>query len=169
MLEKIQPETLAANVFDLIGNRWLLLTAGDETGGFNTMTVSWGGLGVLWGKYVATCYVRPQRYTRKFMEKSGLFTLSAYPETMHSIHTVCGGMSGRDVNKAKECGLTPVFTPEGATYFAEAELAFVCKKLYFEDFDPSKFLDKSILNNYPNQDFHRMYVGEILEVLQKQA
>ena len=167
MFETIKPETLTANVFDLIGNRWLLLTAGDEDSGFNTMTVSWGGFGVLWGKYVATCYVRPQRYTRKFMEKSGFFTLSAYPENMRGIHSVCGGMSGRDVNKAKEAGLTPVFTPEGAPYFAEAELVFVCRKIYFEDFDPSNFLDKSILDNYPGHDFHRMYVGEILEILQK--
>ena len=167
MFEKIKPEDLKESVFDLVGNRWLLLTAGDAETGFNPMTVSWGQLGVLWGKYVATCYVRPQRYTRKFMEKGGFFTLSAYPEKMRDIHNVCGGMSGRDIDKAKEAGLTPVSTPEGAVYFAEAELVFVCKKIYYEDLDPSNFLDKSILDNYPDHDFHRMYVGEILEILQK--
>ena len=167
MFHTIQPEELGGNVFDLIGNRWMLLTAGDSKTGFNTMTVSWGQLGVLWGKYVANCYVRPQRYTRKFMENSEYFTLSVYPETMRDIHGVCGGMSGRDVNKAKEAGLTPVFTDYGATYFAEAELAIVCKKIYFADLDPANFKDESIMSNYPGQDFHRMYVGEITEILQK--
>jgi len=166
MFKIIQPEELSGNVFDLIGNRWMLLTAGDRDG-FNTMTVSWGGLGVLWGKEVATCYVRPQRYTRKFLEKSGFFTLSVYPEVLRDIHSVCGGMSGRDVDKAGAAGLTPVFDGNGATYFAEAELVIVCKKIYFADFDPANFLDGTIMGNYPERDFHRMYIGEIVEVLQR--
>lgn len=167
MFETIQPEALTENVFDLIGNRWFLLTAGDRAGGFNPMTVSWGGLGILWGRRVATCYVRPQRYTRAFMEKCGYFTLSVYPEALRGVYDLCGSKSGRDVDKVKEAGLTPVFTPQGAVYFAEAELVFVCKKLYFADFDPANFLDPSIFDSYPERDFHRMYVGEILALLQK--
>ena len=70
-LVKFNHEEMTDNVFRLIGERWMLITAGDREG-FNTMTASWGGLGVLWGMHVATCYIRPQRYTYGFMEKGGI-------------------------------------------------------------------------------------------------
>jgi flavin reductase (DIM6/NTAB) family NADH-FMN oxidoreductase RutF len=45
-----------------------LLTAINEKGEINTMTVSWGGAGILWGKQVAFVFVRPQRHTFSFTE-----------------------------------------------------------------------------------------------------
>ena len=60
--KKITAEELTANPFKLIGKDWMLITAGDKEK-FNTMTASWGGVGIMWGKPVATAYIRPQRYT----------------------------------------------------------------------------------------------------------
>ena len=74
-LQEIPISDLSINPFELIGTEWGLVTAGDATG-FNTMTVSWGGMGVIWGKNVATIYVRPQRYTKRFIDAAGRFTLS---------------------------------------------------------------------------------------------
>lgn len=162
----IAPKDVQENPFRMLDDGWMLLTAGDASG-YNTMTVSWGGVGVLWGMPVATCYVRPQRYTLGFLEKSAYFTLSAYPEAYRKALAFCGAKSGRDCDKVQACGLTPAFAESGAPYFQEARLVLVCKKLYHQDFDPSHFADDRIQENYQAGDYHRMYIGEIVQVLQK--
>lgn len=163
----IDPKTMENNPFALFADDWMLLTAGNKDA-HNTMTVSWGGVGVLWGMNVATCYVRPQRHTFGFMEKGEYYTLSAYDESFREALGFCGSKSGRDYDKAKECGLTPAFAAGDAPYYEEAKLVLVCKKLYAQDFDPEKFLDARIEKVYPTKDYHRMYVGEVVEVLVKE-
>nr|WP_317323520.1 flavin reductase family protein [uncultured Flavonifractor sp.] len=166
MFEKIDPKALDQNVFSLIGDQWMLITAG--TGDkCNTMTASWGGLGVLWGRPVATVYIRPQRYTLEFVEREDTFTLCFFGEEYRKALALCGSKSGREVDKVKECGFT-VATAEGAPYFEEADLVLVCKKAYWQDMDPTHFLDGEIDEKwYPQKDYHRIFIGEILEVLKK--
>ncbi|BDF70421.1 flavin reductase [Oscillospiraceae bacterium] len=166
MLQKIDPKTLDENVFSLIGDRWMLITAGAPER-CNTMTASWGGLGVLWGKQVATCYIRPQRYTFEFMEAGERFTLSFFGEEYRKALAFCGAKSGRDVDKIKACGLTVAAGAGDAPYFEEADLVLVCKKAYWQDLDPSHFLDPEIEKHYPQKDYHRMYIGEIVEAYKK--
>ena len=67
------------NPFKMVGKEWFLLTAGNEQG-FNTMTASWGGFGVMWNKNVVTAVVRPQRKTMEFVQDSGYFTMSFFEE-----------------------------------------------------------------------------------------
>ncbi|NCC69149.1 MAG: flavin reductase family protein [Clostridia bacterium] len=168
MLQKIDPKTLHENVFSLIGDRWMLITAGEgET--CNTMTASWGGLGVLWNRNVATVYIRPQRYTYEFIERSKCFTLSFFGEEYRPQLKLCGSKSGRDIDKVKECGFTVKTTAGGTPYFAEAELVLVCRKLYYSDMDPAHFLDGTIEENYKNHDYHRMFIGEIVEAFGAKA
>ena len=62
MFKQININELKVNPFNLIGKEWLLISATDGNK-CNTMTASWGGLGVIWNKNVATVYIRPQRYT----------------------------------------------------------------------------------------------------------
>ena len=166
MFEKIDPKALDQNIFSLIGDQWMLITAGTEDK-CNTMTASWGGLGVLWGKPVATVYIRPQRYTLEFVEREDTFTLCFFGEEYRKALALCGSKSGRDMDKVKECGFT-VATAEGAPYFEEADLVLVCKKSYWQDMDPTHFLDGEIDSKwYPEKDYHRIFIGEILEVLRK--
>lgn len=165
-LKKIDAKEVKENIFDLIGDRWMLLTGGDRTA-FNMMTASWGGVGVLWQKLVTFCFVRPQRYTRKFMDDGIYYTFSFFGEEYRDKLTFCGSNSGRDIDKVKETGLTPAFADCGAVYFEEAELVLVCKKMYFNDINPEKFISPEIEKLYEAKDYHRMYVGEILEVLRK--
>ena len=166
MFQKIDPKQLDGNVFSRIGDQWMLITAGSGAR-CNTMTASWGGLGVLWHKPVATIYVRPQRYTYEFVEREDYFTLCFFGPEHRRALALCGAKSGRDVDKVKECGFT-VETGEGETpYFAQAELVLVCKKLYRQDLDPACFLAPEIEDNYPEKDYHRMYIGEIVEVLKQ--
>lgn len=160
---KIDPKELSGNPFRMIGEEWMLVTAGTPDH-YNTMTASWGGLGVIWSKPVATIYVRPQRYTYEFLERNERLTLSFFPEKYRKALAFCGSKSGRDYDKAKECGLTPV-EAEGSAAFAEARLVLACRKLYYSDVDPEHFLDSSIDGaNYPEKDYHRMYICEITGV-----
>ena len=160
-LKKISPEELNDNVFKLIGSDWMLITAG-KIGAYNTMTASWGAMGVLWSKKVCFCFIRPDRHTRSFVEKSDKFTLSFFNDDYRGALNLCGSRSGRDTDKAKEAGITPVKSPSGSVYFGEARLVIECKKIYFQDFDPANFVDAGIQGNYPKNDYHRMYVGEII-------
>ena len=162
----IAPEKFIVPVARVWSRQWLLLAAGSlENQDYNIMTVGWGSFGVMWGKPFAMVVVRPGRHTRQFMEKSADFTLCAFPETHRAVLSYCGSRSGRDVDKVKATGLTPVPSRVvGAPGFDEAELVVECRKMYFDDFDPSRFLDPSLENNYPKKDYHRMYFGEIVAV-----
>ena len=110
-LKEIKPANIKDNPFKLIGGDWMLITAGTKES-FNTMTASWGGLGVLWDKEVAFAFVRPTRHTFGFMEKSPVFTLSFFAEQYRPALEFCGAHSGRDVNKIAQTGLTPAFGEE---------------------------------------------------------
>lgn len=157
---EIHLNELSFNPFSKIGSQWMLITAGDENG-FNTMTASWGGLGVIWGKNVATTYIRPQRYTKEFVDANERFTLSFYPSQYKKALSVCGTLSGRDCDKVQEAGLTPYFL-DGTAAFKEAELVFVCRKLYQTVLSPEHFLDKDCdATCYPQKDYHTMYISEI--------
>ena len=167
MFQNIDPKSLQENVFSLIGDRWMLITAGTPEH-LGTMTASWGGLGVLWGKSVATCYIRPQRYTREFVEREEYFTLAFFGEAYRPALSLCGSKSGRDIDKVQECGFTVATAAGNAPYFEEADLVLVCRKAYWQDMDPTHFLDGGIDGRwYPQKDYHRIYIGEIAEVLQK--
>ena len=165
---KIPVEDLDENLVKLIGKDWMLITAGGE-GDFNTMTASWGGTGFLWNFPVAFTFIRPQRYTFGYAEKNSRFTLCFFDEKYRKALSFCGSHSGRDCDKVKETGLTPVYG-DGVTYFAEAKLVFVCEKLYAQDLTADSFVDKSLIPDvYPTADYHRMYVGKITECLRKKA
>lgn len=163
---KISAREIEGNVFKMIGDDWMLITGGDEKS-FNTMTAGWGGMGILWGKPVAFSYVRPQRYTKEFMDSGDYHTLSFYSEQYKNALSICGAKSGRDTDKVKEAGLTPAFADCGAVYFDEADLVLVCRKLYYDDLKPENFLVPEISKTYKEKDYHRLYIGEIIEVLKK--
>ena len=159
-----EPEGLKENVFDLIGKGWMLLTAGN-IGKWNTMTASWGCLGVLWKKPVAVCFVRPTRHTFEFINRAEAYTLSFFAEEHREILNFCGSHSGRDTDKAAATGLKAVDLGEETVAFEQARLVLRCRKLYSQDFDPKLFADPSIGENYPKKDYHRVFYGEIVRCL----
>ena len=159
-----------------IADEWMLITSGSTATGpghWNTMTASWGGFGELWAKDVAFVFIRPNRYTRDFIDANSIFTLSFFDKKYHKALAFCGEKSGRDYDKAAETGLTPVAFENkvasgravGAVSFKEASEIVVCRKMYMQDIYPENFLDPSIGKHYPEQDYHRMYVGEIVALL----
>ena len=120
------------------------------------------------GKNVAVTVIRPQRYTKEFVESHDCFTLSFYPEEYKKALSLCGSKSGREIDKAEETGLIPVFD-QAAPYFEQASLVLVCKKLYAQPMDPAGFVDKTLDSRwYPDKDYHKMFVGEVIKVLVKE-
>ncbi len=162
----IDPSAIADNAFKLIGKDWALVTSGSRES-FNTMTVSWGGVGIMWNKPVTFTFIRPQRYTFGFLEKNGFFTMSFFDESYRKALQICGTKSGRDTDKVAETGLTPAFTGDGVPYFEEARLVLVCKKLYAQDLNEDSIVEEAVKGNYNGSDYHRMYVSEIVSVLKK--
>ena len=157
---------LNENVFELIGKKWMLITAAKE-GKSNTMTASWGGLGVMWGKKVAYVVIRPQRYTKEFIDVAESFSLSFLSEEFRKQLSYLGSVSGRDEDKITKSGLTLEYQ-EQVPYFSEGELVLICKKLFVQEFKDESFLDKSILDTwYKAGDNHYLYIAEIIDVLKK--
>ena len=145
----------------LIGEDWMLVTAGDPSS-WNTMTASWGGLGVLWNRPAAFVFVRPSRHTYGFLEKSRLFTLSFFAQSFRPALEYCGRYSGREKDKAAGTGLSPFSLMEGTVSFKEASLVHVCRRLYSDDISPERFIEPSVIGEcYHEGDYHRMYVGAI--------
>ena len=163
-MKEISVREVKENFVKLIASDWALLTAKDGEG-CNPMTVSWGGVGELWGKDTATVYVRESRYTKGLMDKENYFTLCFFGGRHKDALAFCGSKSGRDYDKVKETGLTPVYD-EAAPYFEEATLVLICRKEARLFLDENSFTDENIMQKwYSDHDMHYIYFGEIEKVL----
>ncbi len=167
LFKEINIHEIDKNAFEMIGKDWFLISAGDKANS-NCMTASWGQMGVLWYKPVFTCVIRPQRYTFEFTEKHDKVAICFFDEKYRDALTFCGRNSGRDVDKYKATGLTPVYEDE-TVYYSQAKLVLICKKIYITDIKENEFSDKNICGKaYPQKDYHRAYTLEILKVLKNE-
>jgi len=156
------PNALALDPVKEINEEWMLITARKKDGKVNTMTASWGGTGELWNKPVAFLFVRPQRYTREFLNDGDYATVSFFDRKYRDALTVCGRKSGRDCDKIALAGLTVRSFGE-APAFEEANTVLTLKKLYVGRLEEKNFLDASVAaQNYPQKDYHYVYICEIL-------
>lgn len=147
-----------------LNNQGVFLTAkaGDIA---NTMTISWGSVGVYWGKPIITAPVRLSRFTRELIDKTGVFTISIpKPGGLSKELAYCGTKSGRDVNKFAECGLTaqPGKTLP-APVIGEAWMHMECRvvgRMAMEDGDFDPDTGKKL---YPDRNYHVLYLGEVVD------
>lgn len=165
MFVKISPKEISENPIKLIGQDWMLISAGSPEK-FNSMTASWGGIGFMWNKPVAFAVIRPTRYTFEFVESRNRFTLSFFSQNYKKALGIFGSKSGRDCDKVAESGLTPFFTESGAPAYEEAKLILDCSAIYSQTLDESAFLDSEALKKWYSSDpLHKLYVAEINDVL----
>lgn len=158
-------DMLNMNPFTKIGKEWALISAGDKNK-CNTMTVSWGGVGVLWGKNVVYIFIRNSRYTKEFIDNGEFFSMSFFDEKYRDALSYCGKESGRNVDdKFKGAGLTPAFR-HNIPYPDEANLVLLCRKMAAVPITEDTFVDPQIMPKwYSDNDMHVMYVGEIIEAV----
>ena len=148
---------VSLNLFTKLDKEWGLVAAGNADAS-NAMTVSWGGMGTIWNKPVVTIYIRPQRYTKQFVDANDHFTLSFFDSQYKQALSVLGTKSGRDGDKIAEVGFSPVQL-DGTTTYEQADLVFVCRKLYADTIKPECFVDASVdEQNYPQRDHHTLYI-----------
>lgn len=150
------------NIFKDFSESWALVAAGNIDS-YNAMTISWGGMGTLWSKSVCTVYVRPTRYTYKFMEENEYFTVSFYDEKYKEDLNIMGTKSGRDIDKVSLTKLT-VKKLDNSITFNEAKRTLLCKKIYYQDMDISKFPSDVVKTFYNKDSVHRLYIGEVIGI-----
>lgn len=160
--KQISPDKIPGNIYKMLSENWMLVTAGTDAK-FNMMTASWGGLGHMYNKPVAFCFINPTRYTYQLMENNDTYTLSFYTETYREALQYCGTHSGKDQDKVKESGLTPITTPSGSKSFSEAWMIIECRKLIAQPINPASILDEAARAKWGKEP-HQMYIGEILNV-----
>lgn len=166
--DKVNPSDLPDNVIELIGKEWMLVTAGNKDS-YNTMTASWGGIGFIWNKPSTFVFVRDSRYTYEFLQKEESFTLSFFPEQYRKALTICGSKSGRDTDKVKEAGLTPLETASELMSFQEAHMIIECKKMFVQELDyenltepyKSKIMEESYTKELSK---HQLFISEIVTI-----
>lgn len=164
---EIKPEELNKSPFQLIGTDWMLITA-EKDNKVNTMTASWGGFGVMWGKNVTYIVIRPHRYTKEFVDNSDTFSLTFFDKSFKKQLSYLGSVSGRDEDKISKSNLT-VQHSDNTPYFGEGNLSIICKKLYEQDFKPECFITNELDKKwYPEKDHHTLYIAEVEKVLIKE-
>ncbi len=161
--KQIYPEQIPGNIIKLLSQDWMLITAGNDQQ-YNTMTASWGGLGYLYNKPITLCFINPARYTYQFMEESETYTLSFYTEAYRDALQYCGTHSGKDNDKIKAAGLTPITTPLGSKAFSEAWMIIECRKMVAQSLTPEALFNKKLQQEWNGKAMHKMYIGEILNV-----
>lgn len=160
--QKLNIQELQMNTFTSIGKDWMLITAGHQEK-VNTMTASWGGMGVLWGQDVVTAYIRPQRYTKQFVDQEKYFSISFFEGHKKELGLL-GRVSGRDTDKIKDADFHITYL-ENVPTFQEAKLVFIVEKIYADTIKPNCFLDSSLDETwYPDKDYHTMYVAKIKSI-----
>lgn len=159
--KEINPAEIDGNFIRMIGQEWMLVTAG-TTEHCNTMTASWGFVGEMWGKHAAMVVIRPQRYTKEFIDNSERLTLSFFDEQYRKALSYCGTHSGREGDKISAAGLSVTTTDGEVPALAEARLILECRKMYADNLREDAFLDPAPVEKwYPEKDFHTFYILEI--------
>lgn len=159
---EVDVKELSLEPVSLWSDTWMLMTAGDMND-CNMMTVGWGSIGCMWSKPFVQVVVRPQRYTREYMDDFDTFTLCAFPEDYRNDLAKLGAISGRERDKLAETSLTLRESAKvAAPSYNEANLILECRKVYRQMMEPAGFIDESIDSNYPANDYHVIYFGEIL-------
>ena len=157
-------EVLEMNPFTKLSKEWALVTAGNKSK-CNTMTISWGGVGVLWGKNVVYIFIRDSRYTKEFIDNGDFFSISFLDEGYRNALNYCGSHSGRNEDKFQKAGLTPAFR-HSIPYPDEANFVILCKKMAAVPITAETFTDSGIMKKwYADSDMHTMYVGEIIDLM----
>lgn len=166
-MHSFQPITvdfMECNPFEKIGKEWMLVTAGTEKKA-NTMTASWGGMGVMWGKNVVYVVIRQSRYTKEFIDQEKKFSLSFLGGKSQSMLRYLGSVSGRNEDKIKAAGVELNFH-QGVPFVDQGNTILICNVLSATLLKAEDFVTQEIDKEwYSDQDYHTLYIAEVTEFL----
>ena len=132
-------------------------------------STDWGGMGYIWERPSTFIFIRDTRYTYQFLQQHESFTLSFFNEKYRDALRICGTMSGRNTDKVKEAGLTPLETPSELMSFEEARMIIECKKMFIQELDYANLIEpyksKIMEEAYKNElSKHQMFISEIVNI-----
>lgn len=106
----------------------VLVSCGDGKGVQNLLTVAWAGT-VCSDPPMLSVSIRKNRFSHHLIEESGEFVVNLVTAGLTRAADYCGVRSGRDGDKWKASGITPVKTPnlEKAPAVAESPVWIECK------------------------------------------
>lgn len=163
---EIKPEEMDKNIFNMIAKDWMLITAkdGDRV---NTMTASWGGMGVFWGDNVVYAFIRQSRYTKEFVDHADSFSLCFFDPLQYKKDLAyLGKTSGRDTDKIKNVGFH-IMEKDNVPFFEEADTVILCKKVGRYYMGPEGMLDEKVKEKwYADGNYHDLYIGRIDHILE---
>ena len=172
MKKEIQVFDYASEIMKAVKTGVLLTTKSDDK--VNSMTISWGTLGIEWGKPIFTVFVRENRFTKEQLEKNPEFTINIpMGEFNKKILGFCGTKSGHNIDKISELNLT-LESPDKISVPAikELPLTLECNVVYKQEQDRNEICEETKKVFYPqdvdssyhgaNKDFHTAYYGEIV-------
>ena len=133
----------------------------------NTMTIGWATTGIIWGKPILIVLVRESRYTYQLIENTDQFSVSfAFDNKMKEELTFCGTNSGRDCDKFNQCDLKTIEGVKNNTpLIGNCDLHYECDIVYKQNMDESNLVKSINSQSYPNDDYHTLYFGEIVNCL----
>ena len=85
----------------------VLVSAADEEGNTNVLTVAWAGT-VCSDPPMVSVSIRPDRHSYRMIKETGEFVINLTTEELAYAADYCGVVSGRDADKFKNMHLTPV-------------------------------------------------------------
>ena len=166
MRERIGDYEAMAETLDRLGKEGLLLMTGSEG---NPMTIGWGTIGRIWGRPVFLVLVRPSRHSFGLLEELPEFSVNVPTDELKDTVELCGTESGRDMDKAKECGLTLNSCGSiGVPYVEDCPIHYECRVIHKGNVINADLIPQIVAECYPTGDFHRVFYGEILGVFRKQ-
>ena len=165
---KVKLDDISFEANKMFDNEWAVLAASKKDESSNCLTISWGSYGELWGKPIMVAYVRPERFSHEFIDDSEYFSINFFDEKYKKETLYLGTHSGRDEDKVGKVGFHYI-DGEKCKYFEEANLVFVLRKIYSDNFKKENFIDQSIVDKIygENGQLHTFYIGEIVEVLKR--
>lgn len=170
IMHQFQPypiDLLELNPFTKLAEEWMIITSGNQEK-VNGMTASWGGLGVLWGQNTAFIFVRENRYTKEFIDNGEYFSCSFFDKKFKNDLKYFGVVSGRVEDKFKTAGLNVNFR-DNIPFVDEGNFIVLCKKMAAVPITETHFLNPELKEKWysgkEENNFHTMYVGEIVEIL----
>lgn len=165
-MRKVQFSDYSKEILEQL-QKGAFLTVKDKDENLNTMTISWGSIGYMWNRPVFTVMVRYSRHTYDLIENSNDFTVS-FPKSgaLKEELGICGVKSGRDIDKFKECNITPLNVYNINTpVVKECDIHIGCKIVYKQAMAPESIIDSKIKEEkYSSEDYHVLYYGEIVDV-----
>ncbi|MFN3411682.1 MAG: flavin reductase [Exilispira sp.] len=160
------PFSFSDNLLNRINKKWFLITSGDLSN-YNMMTASWGMFGILWNKPVAQVFIRPSRYTFEYVNKNDFFSICFFEDSYKDILQLLGSKSGRDFNKMHIDRLSPINYQDKTIFFKEASEILILKKLLVIPLDSSRITTDVKEDFYKENDFHFIFLAQIVDYLTK--